>query len=125
GRAVGPWSSASARRAGSAGPVHSLWRRPRDGEAVLSRLTGRASGPGAPTMVPAVTAALVALVVVGPAFRPGVVLACDLAWSPDSRFTPFALGTAGPAPRAVPSDAVAIALGQVLGPGVAQSLVLW
>lgn len=85
----------------------------------------RRSAPGADVLVPAVTAALVALVVVGPAFRPGVVLSYDLAWSPDSRFTPFALGTAGPAPRAVPSDAVAVVLGQALGAGLAQALVLW
>jgi hypothetical protein len=70
-------------------------------------------------------AALVAFVVVGPAFRPGVVLSYDLAWSPDPRFTPFALGTTGLAPRAVPSDVVAIVLGQVLGAGIAQSLLLW
>ena len=70
-------------------------------------------------------AGLVAFVVVGPAFGRGVVLSYDLAWSPDPRLTPFALGTAGPAPRAVPSDVVAIALGQVLGAGLAEALALW
>ena len=84
------------------------------------------AGRPAPTAwVPAAVAGLVAFVVVGPAFGRGVVLSYDLAWSPDPRLTPFALGTAGPAPRAVPSDVVAIALGQVLGAGLAEALALW
>ena len=81
--------------------------------------------PGPRTWLPAVMAGLVAFVVVGPAFGRGVVLTYDLAWSPDPRFTPFAWGTAGPAPRAVPSDVVGIVLGQVLGAGLAQALILW
>ena len=72
-------------------------------------------------LVPAVTAVLV----LGPALGRGVVLAYDLAWSPDPRLTPFALGTSTPAPRAVPSDAAAVVLGWVLGAGPAQALVLW
>jgi hypothetical protein len=66
----------------------------------------------------------VAMVVLGPALRPGVVLAYDLAWSPDARLTPFATGVDTPAPRAVPSDAAAWLLGLLLTPGVAQKLVL-
>ncbi|KRE41313.1 hypothetical protein [Knoellia sp. Soil729] len=81
--------------------------------------------PDRTTLVPLLVAAVVAFVVLGPALRPGVVLAYDLAWSPDARLTPFALGTAGAAPRAVPSDAVAIMLGQLLGAGVAQSALLF
>ena len=81
--------------------------------------------PRRTTLVPLLVAAVVGFVVLGPALRPGVVLAYDLAWSPDARFTPFALGTAGTAPRAVPSDAVAIALGQLVGAGAAQSAVLF
>jgi hypothetical protein len=77
------------------------------------------------TVVPLAVAALVSFVVLGPALGPGVVLAYDLAWSPDPRFTPFALGSDGSVPRAVPSDAVAIALGHVLGAGLAQGLVLF
>ena len=76
-------------------------------------------------VVPAVVAALVASVVLGPALGRGVVLAYDLAWSPDPRLTPFTLGTSTPAPRAVPSDAAAVVLGWVLGAGWAQALVLW
>ena len=75
--------------------------------------------------VPAIVAAVAAVVVLAPVFGPGVALAYDLAWSPDPRLTPFALGTGTPAPRAVPSDAVAVVLGWVLGAGPAQALVLW
>ena len=72
-------------------------------------------------LVPAVAAVLV----LGPALGRGVVLAYDLAWSPDPRLTPFTLGTSTPAPRAVPSDAAGVALGWLLGAGAAQALVLW
>lgn len=96
-----------------------------DGRTSLRRTAGTLTSPGRGTLVQAAVTALVAFVVVGPVFGPGLVLAYDLAWSPDPRFTPFALGTAGSAPRAVPSDAVAITLGHVLGAGLAQALVLW
>lgn len=76
-------------------------------------------------VVPAAASAVVALLVLGPALGRGVVLTYDLAWSPDPRLTPFALGTSTPAPRAVPSDAAAVVLGWVLGAGPAQALVLW
>lgn len=74
--------------------------------------------------MPAVVAVAAAVVVLGPALRPGVVLAYDLAWSPDARLTPFATGVDTPAPRAVPSDAVAWLTGLLLTPAVAQKLVL-
>ena len=67
--------------------------------------------------VPAVVSTVVAAVVLGPALGRGVVLAYDLAWSPDPRLTPFTLGTSTPAPRAVPSDAAGVALGWLLGAG--------
>lgn len=72
-----------------------------------------------------VVAALVSVLVLGPALGRGVVLAYDLAWSPDPRLTPFALGTSTVAPRAVPSDAAGVALGWLVGGGTAQALVLW
>ena len=75
--------------------------------------------------MPAALSAVVAAVVLGPALGRGVVLAYDLAWSPDPRLTPFALGTSTPAPRAVPSDAAGVVLGWVVGAGPAQALVLW
>jgi hypothetical protein len=75
-------------------------------------------------LLPVGTAVLATVVVLGPALGRGVVLAYDLAWSPDARLTPFALGTDTPAPRAVPSDAVTVLLGWLLTPAVAQKLVL-
>lgn len=65
-----------------------------------------------------------ALLVLGPAVGPGVVIAYDMPWSPDPRWTPFVLGQDTPAPRAVPSDAVAVLIGKVIGAGVAQAVVL-
>lgn len=65
-----------------------------------------------------------ALLVLGPALGPGVVVAYDMPWSPDARWTPFVLGQDTPAPRVVPSDAVMVLLGKVLGAGLAQSIVL-
>lgn len=64
------------------------------------------------------------LVVLGPALGRGVVIAYDMPWSPDPRWTPFVLGLDTPAPRAVPSDAVAVAVGKVLGGAAAQHAVL-
>ena len=81
--------------------------------------------PGAADVGTLVVAGLVSVLVLGPALGRGVVLAYDLAWSPDPRLTPFALGTSTPAPRAVPSDAAGVVLGWVVGAGVAQALVLW
>ena len=65
-----------------------------------------------------------ALVVLGPALKPGVAITYDMPWSPDPRWTPFVLGRDTPAPRAVPGDAAAVLVGQVLGAGLAQSVVL-
>ncbi len=76
-------------------------------------------------LVPAMVSAIVAALVLGPALGRGVVLAYDLAWSPDPRLTPFALGTSTPAPRAVPSDAAGVVLGWVMGAGAAQAAVLF
>ena len=74
--------------------------------------------------VPVAVAVLQALVVLGPALGRGVVVTYDMPWSPDPRWTPFVLGLDTPAPRAVPSDAVAVLLGRVLGASAAQHLVL-
>jgi hypothetical protein len=75
-------------------------------------------------MLPVATAVIATVVVLGPALGRGLVLAYDLAWSPDARMTPFTLGTDTPAPRAVPSDAVTVLLGWLVTPAVAQKLVL-
>lgn len=74
--------------------------------------------------LPYAVAVLQALLLLGPALGPGVVIAYDMPWSPDPRWTPFVLGVDSPAPRAVPSDAVAVALGSVLGASLAQTVVL-
>ena len=76
-------------------------------------------------LLPVVVSAVVAALVLGPALGRGVVLAYDLAWSPDPRLTPFTLGTSTPAPRAVPSDAVGVVLGRLMGAGPAQAVVLF
>jgi len=73
--------------------------------------------------LPAV-ALIQSLVVLGPALGSGLVIRYDMAWAPDPRWTPFVLGIDTPAPRAVPSDAVAVALGSVIGSSSAQSVIL-
>ena len=65
-----------------------------------------------------------ALLICGPVFGPGTVIAYDMAWSPRPQWTPFVLGTGIPAPRAVPSDAAAVLLGRLLTAGAAQALIL-
>lgn len=73
---------------------------------------------------PHLVAILSAVVILAPALAPGVMLAYDLAWSPDPRLTPAVLGLDTPAPRVVPSDVVAVLLSSVLTAGVAQKVVL-
>lgn len=68
--------------------------------------------------------AVVAVILLGPALGPGLVLIYDLAWAPWPATTSFALGTGAPAPRAVPSDAATLLLGWLLTPSVAQKVVL-
>lgn len=75
-------------------------------------------------VAPAVIALLQALLVLGPAMGRGVAITHDMAWSPIPRWTPFVLGLDTPAPRAVPSDAVAVLVGKVLGASLAQHLIL-
>lgn len=74
--------------------------------------------------LPVAVSVVQSFLILGPALGPGVVIAYDMPWSPDPRWTPFVLGRDTPAPRAVPSDAVMVLLGKVLGGGLAQSLVL-
>lgn len=75
-------------------------------------------------VVPATVAVLQAVLVLGPGLGRGLVITHDMPWSPDPRWTPFVLGLDTPAPRAVPSDAVAVLLGKVVGASLAQHLVL-
>lgn len=74
--------------------------------------------------LPPTVAVAQAVVILGPVLGPGVAVRYDMAWSPDPRWTPFVLGLDTPAPRAVPSDAVAVLLGTVLGAGAAQTVIL-
>ena len=74
--------------------------------------------------LPTLVSLAVALTVLGPALGRGVVIAYDMPWSPEARLTPFAMGVGTPAPRAVPSDAVAAVLGMALGSSLTQKLVL-
>ncbi|HNQ08366.1 MAG TPA: hypothetical protein PKH97_14410, partial [Tetrasphaera sp.] len=73
---------------------------------------------------PDLVALLLALAICAPFLRRGTVIAYDLAWSPRPRWTPFVLGIGIPAPRAVPSDAVAVLIGRVTGAGLTQALIL-
>ena len=89
------------------------------------RLTPAISGRrGHVRHLPTLVSFAVALTVLGPALGRGVVIAYDMPWAPEPRLTPFALGVGTPAPRAVPSDAVAAVLGMVLGSSLTQKLVL-
>lgn len=69
-------------------------------------------------------AVLSAVIILGPALLPGLVLTYDIAWSPDPRFTPTVLGLDTPAPRVIPSDVVVVLLAKLLTADVAQKLVL-
>lgn len=82
-------------------------------------MTGRARAA-----LPSIVSLGLAGVMLGWALGRGVVIAYDMPWSPDPRWTPFVLGLDTPAPRAVPSDAVGVLLGLVAGAGLAQALVL-
>jgi hypothetical protein len=74
--------------------------------------------------VPHLVAFLSAVVILGPALLPGLVLTYDIAWSPDPRLTPAVLGLDTPAPRVVPSDVVVVLLAKVITPEIAPKLVL-
>lgn len=88
-------------------------------------MTGTRAGASSPRiLVPVVVAILQALVILGPALGRGLVITHDMPWSPDPRWTPFVLGLDTPAPRAVPSDAVAVLLGKILGAPLAQHVIL-
>jgi hypothetical protein len=60
----------------------------------------------------------------GPGLRPGYLLAYDMVFVPAPRFSATMFGLTGTLPRAVPSDAVVTALGQVLPADLVQKSVL-
>ncbi|HHU10878.1 MAG TPA: hypothetical protein GXZ60_12825 [Intrasporangiaceae bacterium] len=67
---------------------------------------------------------LLAVLILGPALAPGLVIAYDMVWSPTPRWTPFVLGMGTPAPRVVPSDAAIVLLGKLITAEAAQKVVL-
>lgn len=89
--------------------------------------------PVAPTSAPTDTPARVALVaavasalvVLGPALRPGYVLVGDMVFVPRLRLSADLVGLSSATPRAVPSDAVVALLSVVLPGQVVQKLVLF
>lgn len=69
-------------------------------------------------------AVLLALLVLGPALGPGLVLTYDMVFVPDAGPTPYALGADVPAARAVPSDAIVALASVALPTPLVQKLVL-
>lgn len=66
----------------------------------------------------------VAVLLLGPALRPGLSLVYDMVFVPDLPFSDRLLGLDGSVPRAVPSDAVVAVLSRVVPIEVLQKLVL-
>ena len=64
------------------------------------------------------------LLALGPALGRGYVLAYDMVFVPDPRFSATMFGLTGTLPRAVPSDAVVTALATALPADVVQKLIL-
>jgi hypothetical protein len=64
------------------------------------------------------------LLALGPGLLPGFLLSYDMVFVPSPRFDPTIFGLTGTLPRAVPSDAVVTALGQLLPADVVQKGVL-
>ncbi|WP_164477866.1 hypothetical protein [Nocardioides pantholopis] len=74
--------------------------------------------------VPELWAAVLAVLLLGPALAPGYVLSYDMVWVPDLALRPGFLGLGSGLPRAVPSDLV-VALADEIVPGMMlQKLVL-
>lgn len=69
-------------------------------------------------------ALVLALVLIGPALRPGFVLTYDMVWVPDLALRPDILGLGSGLPRAVPSDAVVALLDHLVPGMLLQKLVL-
>ena len=73
---------------------------------------------------PTAWAAVLAVLMLGGALGPGLVLSYDMVWVPDLRLGADALGLGTALPRAVPSDAVVAVLDEPLGGMLLQKLVL-
>jgi len=71
-----------------------------------------------------VASLVVVLAVLGPVLRRGFVLRYDLVFVPDPPLNEFTIGADGGLPRAVPSEMVAVALGNLLPADIAEKLLL-
>ena len=74
--------------------------------------------------VPILWSGLLAVLLLGPALAPGLVLSYDMVWVPDLALRPDFLGVASGLPRAVPSDAVVAVLDEILPGQLLQKVVL-
>ena len=81
--------------------------------------------PSAHSRVALATSVVSALVVLGPALRPGYVLVGDMVFVPRLSFSGDLVGLSSATPRAVPSDAVVALLSMLLPSQVVQKLVLF
>ncbi|MGD9961212.1 hypothetical protein [Nocardioides sp.] len=85
---------------------------------------GRVS-PRLPALLPVLWAAVLPLLLLGPALGIGYVLSFDMVWVPDLALRSDFLGLGTALPRAVPSDAVIAVLDEVVPGMVLQKLVLY
>ncbi len=74
--------------------------------------------------VPVLWCGLLAVLLLGPALAPGLVLSYDMVWVPDLALRPDFLGVASGLPRAVPSDAVIAVLDEIVPGQLLQKTVL-
>ena len=103
--------------AGSVGEAHDARPGPRD--------AGRRFSPAAWVTAGSALAGLaLGLLALGPGLLPGFLLSYDMVFVPSPRFDATMFGLTGTLPRAVPSDAVVTALGQLLPADVVQKGVL-
>ncbi|WP_435741483.1 hypothetical protein [Nocardioides sp. SYSU DS0663] len=74
--------------------------------------------------LPTVWALALAVLLLGPALGPGLVLTYDMVWVPDLAVRPDVWGVGTALPRAVPSDAVVAVLDELVPGSVLQDVVL-
>lgn len=80
--------------------------------------------PALASLVPVVWSVVLAVLLLGPALGPGLLLSYDMVWVPDLALRPDVFGLGSSLPRAVPSDAVVGALDELLPGWVLQKAVL-
>lgn len=84
----------------------------------------RRDEPAWARVAPVVWSVGLALLLLGPALGPGLVLSYDLVWVPDLALRPDFVGLGSGLPRAVPSDAVVAVLDEVLPGQILQKAML-